>query len=74
LKGPISFLEALRHHTREGAYAAFDEKEPGSLEGGKLADFVIWKEDLRQIRTGSQAAALQPRATYVAGKPVYEAT
>jgi len=69
----VSFLEALRHHTIGSAYAAFDEKELGSLEAGKLADFVIWKGDLRNARSGEDIAALAPLATYLAGKPVYQA-
>ncbi len=69
----ISFLEAFRHHTLGGAYAASDEKEIGSLEPGKQADFVIWNNDLRQARTAQAVAALKPEATYLAGKAVYEA-
>ncbi|MBN1343228.1 MAG: amidohydrolase [Phycisphaerae bacterium] len=70
----VAFLDALRHHTIGSAYAAFDDKDLGSLAQGKLADFVIWETDLRQIKTGRQAAALEPRATYLAGKVVYQAT
>jgi len=43
------------------------------LETGKLADFVIWNKDLRQIQTGRDAMALEPLATYLGGKAVYEA-
>jgi hypothetical protein len=70
----VPFLEALRHHTMGSAHAAFDEKELGSLEAGKLADFVIWKGDLRAIRSGRDAMALSPQATYMGGKAVYQAT
>ena len=69
----LTFMEALRHHTIGSAYAAFDEKELGSLETGKLADFVVWNKDLRQIQTGRDAMALEPLATYLGGKAVYEA-
>jgi predicted amidohydrolase YtcJ len=55
-----------------GAYAAFDEDELGSLAPGKQADFVIWKNDLDTVRTGQDAAALEPDATYLAGSPVYQ--
>jgi predicted amidohydrolase YtcJ len=68
----VSFMKALGHHTIGGAYAAFDEKEIGSLETGKYADFVIWNRDLAAVRTGGEAAALEPEATYLAGKAVYE--
>ncbi len=69
----VSFLEALRMHTLGSACAAFDEDELGSLKAGKCADFVIWNGDLRKVRTGAEAAALRPLATYVAGKAVFEA-
>lgn len=69
----ITFMEALRIHTLGGAYAAFDEKELGSLETGKMADFVIWNRDLRAVRTGRDIMALAPVATYVGGKAVYQA-
>jgi len=68
----VSFIEALRHHTAGGAYAAFDDNDLGTLEPGKYADFVIWRGDLEEVRTGSDALALKPEATYVAGKAVYE--
>jgi predicted amidohydrolase YtcJ len=67
----VSFLDALRHHTLGGAYASFDEKELGSLEPGKCADFVIWNTDLRQIRTSEQVATIKPEATYLGGKAVF---
>ena len=69
----VSFLEALRHHTLGSAYAAFDEKELGSLEPGKCADFVVWNKDLRTIRSGRDLADLAAQATYLGGKSVYEA-
>lgn len=36
----ITFLEALQAHTLNTAYAAFDERELGSIEVGKQADFT----------------------------------
>jgi predicted amidohydrolase YtcJ len=68
----LTFMEALRVHTRDSAYAAFDEKELGTLTTGKFADFVIWNRDLRTIKTGSEALAVKPVATYLGGKPVFQ--
>jgi predicted amidohydrolase YtcJ len=42
----ISTEAALRHFTRDGAYASFDEKEKGTLTPGKLADFVVLSADI----------------------------
>jgi hypothetical protein len=41
--------EALKSWTLGGAYAAFEEKEKGSLEPGKVADFVMLSHDIMTI-------------------------
>ncbi|MGE5277782.1 MAG: amidohydrolase [Acidobacteriota bacterium] len=41
----ITVAEALRAYTSGAAYAAFEEKEKGALEAGKLADFVVLSAD-----------------------------
>ena len=38
--------EGLYSYTLGNAFAAFEEKEKGSLEVGKLADIVVLSEDL----------------------------
>lgn len=42
----ISREEAVYSYTMANAYAAFEEKDKGSLEKGKLADFVVLDQDL----------------------------
>src|SRR5260370_1702842 len=37
----ISVMEAIEAYTLSSAFAAFEEKERGSLETGKLADLVV---------------------------------
>jgi predicted amidohydrolase YtcJ len=43
----ISRKEAIYSYTLANAYAAFEEQDKGSLSKGKLADFVVLTEDLR---------------------------
>ena len=45
----ISMEEALRCYTTNNAYIGFHEHRTGSLEPGKLADFVVLSEDLFAI-------------------------
>jgi len=45
----ISVPAALRHFTRDGAYASFDENIRGTLAPGKLADFVVLSQDILTI-------------------------
>jgi predicted amidohydrolase YtcJ len=66
----ISVEEALRAYTIGAAYASFEEHLKGSLEPGKLADFVILEEDITKI----DPAAIRNVAvdmTVVGGKIVF---
>jgi predicted amidohydrolase YtcJ len=67
----LTFAEALRAHTIEAAYAAHDEQELGSLEPGKFADLVIWKEDPSSLRVGELAQTEQVKMTMVGGNVIY---
>lgn len=68
----ISFMEGLRCHTINAAYSGFDEKDLGSLEVGKKADFVIWNRDLTKISSDAELPKIKSKATFVDGKMVYE--
>ena len=68
----LTAFEALRGFTMDAAYAGFAEGEVGSLTPGKRADFVVLAEDPLAV-PDAQLRALDVRATYVDGKPVYEA-
>ena len=66
----ITAEEALRAYTVTAAYAAFEEKEKGSLEIGKLADFVILSDDVLSV--APQAIdKIQIDQTVVGGRVVY---
>lgn len=45
----ISVAAALRHYTRDGAYANFDEQVRGTLTPGKFADLVVLSKDILTI-------------------------
>lgn len=62
--------QALKAMTIWAAYSNFEEKEKGSIEAGKMADFVILEKDIMTspIRETRDTKVL---ATYLAGKKVY---
>ncbi len=68
----ISRQEALRIATNNNAFTTWEEKVKGSIEPGKLADFVILSGDFMTIPE-DEILKLHPLATYVGGKKVYSA-
>ncbi|HEU4401498.1 MAG TPA: amidohydrolase [Candidatus Polarisedimenticolia bacterium] len=62
--------EALRLFTLGAAYAAAREKEAGSLEPGKWADFVVLSQDILTVPE-DRILKTEVLATYVAGREVY---
>jgi hypothetical protein len=67
----MSREEALRSWTIEGAYAAFEEDRKGSLEPGKVADFVILSGDIMTMPEGEILRTIVT-TTVVGGKIVYQ--
>ena len=65
----LSREETLRGMTIWAAYSNFEEKEKGSLEVGKRADFVIYDKDIMKIRE-SDLLDLKPVSTYIEGAKV----
>ncbi len=42
----ISVAAAVQHFTKDAAFASFNEADKGTLEVGKLADFVVLSDDI----------------------------
>jgi hypothetical protein len=68
----ISVEDALKAYTINGAYASFEEGIKGSLEPGKLADFVILEKDITVIDP-VEIRDVKVLRTVVGGKVVYVA-
>lgn len=66
----ISVEEALRAYTVSAAYAGFEEKAKGSLEPGKLADFVILGADPFRAKP-EDLDKIEVDTTIVGGRTVY---
>jgi predicted amidohydrolase YtcJ len=62
--------EALKSWTLEGAYAAFEEAGKGSLEPGKVADFVMLSGDIMRIPP-AEILKTHVLMTVVGGETVY---
>jgi predicted amidohydrolase YtcJ len=64
--------QALRLYTINNAYLTFEEREKGSLEPGKLADFVVLDRDFLTCPL-DEVRDIEVARTWVGGKLVYEA-
>ena len=64
--------EGLRAYTLNNAYAAFEEKEKGSITVGKLADLVVMTKNIMTIAEDEIPTA-RVALTVLGGKVVYEA-
>ncbi len=71
-KQKMSLLQALKCYTIDAAYAAHQEKQLGSLEAGKWADFIVLDRD--PFKTPAQQLhKIKVEQTWLAGKRVYRA-
>lgn len=67
----LSREQALRLYTTNNAFLTFEEREKGSLEAGKLADFLVLRKDILECPL-DEIKDLEVEKTFVGGKVVYE--
>ncbi|MGH9902266.1 MAG: amidohydrolase, partial [Pyrinomonadaceae bacterium] len=67
----VTVRQALRMYTLNGAYAGFEEKLKGSLEPGKLADFVVLDRNMLEVNS-DELKDVKVVATFVGGQAVYD--
>jgi hypothetical protein len=68
----LTVEEALRAYTQGSAYAAFEEKDKGTISPGKIADLVVLSEDLLRIPP-ERIKDAHVEITIVGGRTVYRA-
>jgi predicted amidohydrolase YtcJ len=71
MENALSRTEALKGMTVWAAKANFEEKEKGSIEVGKYADFVILDKDIMKV-DGGELPNVKVIKTYINGVKVYE--
>jgi predicted amidohydrolase YtcJ len=70
MENALTREQAMRAMTIWSAYANFEEKERGSIEAGKMADFVILEEDLMKIPK-EKLRNVKVLNTFVGGEKVF---
>jgi hypothetical protein len=66
----ITREQAIRFYTINNAYLTFEEKEKGSLEPGKLADFIVLDRDILTCPV-DEIRQIQVEQTWLGGKLVF---
>lgn len=61
--------DAVRAYTAAGAYASFEERTKGTLEPGKLADFVVLEGD--PFSEPDRIRSCRVESTWIGGERVY---
>jgi predicted amidohydrolase YtcJ len=67
----VSRQEALRMMTSAAARFSFDEKTRGSIEPGKLADFVVLDDDILTC-SPDRLRSIRPELTVIGGRIAFE--
>ncbi|HEY1053521.1 MAG TPA: amidohydrolase [Emticicia sp.] len=70
MENALTREQALKAMTIWSAYANFEEKERGSIENGKMADFVILEADIMK-EPKEKLRSIKVSNTFVGGEKVY---
>ncbi len=70
MENALSREEALKGMTIWAAMAAFEENEKGSLEAGKMADFVVLDKDIMEV-PGKDIPNVKVLKTFIDGQEVF---
>ncbi|MFD2037305.1 amidohydrolase [Belliella marina] len=70
IENRIKREEALKGMTIWAAYSNFEEGLKGSIEKGKLADFVLFEKDMMTAKH-NELRNLKVKATYIGGEKVF---
>lgn len=70
MENALTREQALKAMTIWSAYANFEEKERGSIENGKMADFVILEADIMK-EPKEKLRNIKVMSTFVGGEKVY---
>jgi hypothetical protein len=66
----IGVEDAIRMYTTNAAYAAFDEKNKGTIEPGKLADLVVLSDNPLRVPPAN-LRDIRVEMTMVGGKTIF---
>jgi len=69
MKDALSREEALRGMTIWAAHSGFEENEKGSIEVGKVADFIILSDDIMTV-AAEQIPNLEAEQVFLGGKQI----
>lgn len=68
----LSLVQAFDAFTRGAAYAGFAEEDLGSLQPGRLADFLFIDRDIFELEDPGQIRDTRVLETWLAGRKVWE--
>lgn len=70
MQNALTREESLKGMTIWAAKAAFEENEKGSLESGKMADFIVMDKDIMEV-PDSELPYVEVLKTFIGGMEVY---